>query len=77
MKKYFMALLGGIIISGVISGAGLWKSIDNFEAGMIAILSSMVAIIFFQCTKNIESDFYITFWYGLGVMVVPILINFF
>ncbi len=43
---------------------------------MVAILCSMVAIIFFQCTKDIERDFYITFWYGLGVMVVPILINF-
>jgi len=76
MKKYFITFLGGIIISGVISVAGLWKSIGNFEAGMVAILCSMVAIIFFQCTKDIERDFYITFWYGLGVMVVPILINF-
>ena len=77
MKKYLMAFLGGIIISGAIAAAGVWKGLSNYEAGFMGILSSMGAMILFQFTKDIERDFYITFCYGIGAMVVPILINLF
>ena len=75
MKKYLMAFLSGIIISGAIAAACLWKGLSNYEAGFVGILSSIGAIILFQFTQDIEGDFYITFYYGIGAMVVPILIN--